>query len=101
MKLAASVGVSMVVVWAKEFLVGSKQRVRVGGQLSKEVKVNSGVPRGSVLGPLLCLVYVDDIWGNIEFADDFLNYRKIRNKNNRKFDKGSEKLWGMKGGKWD
>ena len=64
-KLAASGVDSRVVVWVREFLVGRTQTVRVGGQLSKEVKVISGVPQRSVLGPLLFLVYVNDIWRNL------------------------------------
>ena len=79
MKLAASSVDSRVVVWVREFLVGRTQRVRVGGKLSREVKVTSGVPQGSVLGPLLFLVYVNDIWRL--FADDCIIYRKITNKN--------------------
>ena len=65
-KLVASGVDSRVVVWVREFLVGRTQRVRVGGQLSKEVEVTSRVPQGSVLGPLLFLVYVNDIWKNID-----------------------------------
>jgi hypothetical protein len=49
---------SRVVVWIREFLLGRTQRVRVEGQLSEEVRVTSGVPQGSVLGPLLFLAYV-------------------------------------------
>ena len=37
----------------REFVVGRTQRVRLGGQLSKEVKVISGGPQGSVLDPRL------------------------------------------------
>ena len=85
-KLPASGVDSRVVVWVREFLVGRTQRVRGGGQLSKEVKVTLGVPQVSVLGPLLFLVYVNDIWRNIDssiilFADDCIIYRKITNKN--------------------
>jgi len=60
-KLAASGVDSNVVVWVREFLVGRTQRVRVGGQLSKEVIVIPGVSQGSVLGPLLFPLYVNDI----------------------------------------
>ena len=75
-----------VVVWVREFLVGRTQRVRVGGKLSKEVKVTSGAPEGSLLGPLQFIVYVNDIWRNVDssislFADDCIFYRKITNKN--------------------
>jgi len=74
-KLAASGVDSKVVVWVRELLVGRTQRVRVGGQLSKEVKVIPGVSQRSVLGPLLFLVYVNDIWRKIDssvrlFADE-------------------------------
>ena len=37
-----------VVVWIREFLLGRTQKVRVGGHLSEEVRVTSGVPQGSV-----------------------------------------------------
>ena len=46
---------SRVVVWIREFLLDRTQRVRVGGQLSEDVRIMSGVPQGNVLGPLLLL----------------------------------------------
>jgi hypothetical protein len=51
-----------VVVWVKEFLLGLSQIARVEGQLYEEVIITSGVPQGRVLGPLMFLDNVDDIW---------------------------------------
>jgi len=67
--------------------LGRTQRVKVGGQLSDEVSVTSGVPQESILGPLLFLAYINDIWRNIEstirlFADDCIIYKKIINNEN-------------------
>jgi len=83
-KIANSGVDSKVVIWIREFLLGRTQRVRVRGQLSAEFRVTSGLPQESVLGPLLFLAYVNDIWRNMEstirlFADDYVIYRKIIN----------------------
>jgi len=89
---------SKVVVWVREFLVGRTQRVRVGRQLSKEVEVTSDVPQGSFLSRLLFVVYVNDIWRNIDsnirlFTDDCILYREIANKNDiEKFQKDLDTL---------
>ena len=74
-KIAESGVDTRVVVWISKCLLGRTQRVRVGGELSEEIRVMSGVPQGSILGPLLFLAYVNDIAKNIEsnirlFADD-------------------------------
>ena len=89
MKLTASGVDWTVVIWVREFLVGRTQRVRIREQLSKEVKVTSSVLQGSLLGPLLFLMYVNNTWRNTDpsirlFADDCMIYRKITNINNIK-----------------
>jgi hypothetical protein len=73
-KIAASGVDSRVVVWIRDILVGRTQRVRVGGQLSEEVRVTSGIPQGSVLGPLLFLTYIYGIWRNTESTIRLFTY---------------------------
>ena len=73
---------SRLVEWIRAFLSKRKMRVIVNGCSSGWVGVLSGVPQGSVLGPLLFLLYVNDIpdWvtGNVRmFADDTKIWRKI------------------------
>ena len=57
------------------FLSNRKQRVVLNGQVSTWTSVNAGFPQGSILGPLLFLIYINDLsdnlWANVKlFADD-------------------------------
>jgi hypothetical protein len=89
MKLAILSVDSRVVACVREFLLGRTQRVRIGQQLSVEVRVTSGVLQGSVLGSLLFLAYCNDIWRNNGstirlFTDDCMIYKKIINNKDTK-----------------
>ena len=71
-----------ILLWINNWLTHRTQRVVVDGCQSREAAVTSGVPQGTVLGPLLFLVYINDIQKNISsnlrlFADDSLLYRQI------------------------
>ena len=61
--------------WIESYLSDRKQRVVINGASSETRNIMAGVPQGSVLGPLLFLIYINDICDNLTseaflFADD-------------------------------
>ena len=75
--------------WLEHFLTRRFQRVVINGAFSDWLPVLSGVPQGSVLGPLLFLLYVDDVhrclsYSSVQmFADDIALYKEITSSSDR------------------
>ena len=70
--------------WFKDYLHNRKQQTCVNGELSSRADVTSGVPQGSILGPLLFLIYINDMPDVIHgtskialYADDSKIYNSI------------------------
>ena len=93
--------------WIRAFLTDRTQKVAVEGVASEPIHVKSGVPQGSVLGPILFLVFINDLPASIRsssrlFADDCVVYREIRSDNDCQILQDDlqklwdwEKKWGM------
>ena len=73
--------------WITAFLKDRTQRVLLDGETSTPMPVTSGVPQGTVLGPVLFLAYINDLRESITnsnvilFADDCVLYRDITDRN--------------------
>ena len=77
-----------IINWIVEWLTHRRQRVIVGGDISNWNSVLSGVPQGSVLGPILFLIYINDLEDDIsskilKSADDTKVFRKVTNVTNK------------------
>ena len=70
----------------RDYLNGREQRVVINGCYSEWGSIKSGVPQGSVLGPLLFLVYINDLENGIKssirfFADDTSLFSTVNDPN--------------------
>ena len=90
--------------WIEQWLTDKRQSVVVEGEVSSWKSVLSGVPQGSVLGPILFLVYINDleegVTGKIlKFADDTKLFRKVKeigDKQNLQYDIDKLVKWSEK-----
>ena len=77
-----------VITWIEKWLTHRRQRVIVDGEISNWKSVLNGVPQGSILGPILFLIYIYDLEDDIsskvlKFADDTKVFRKVTNVTNK------------------
>ena len=85
-----SIGISdKVLNWLNSFLSNREQTVIINGKKSRSEKVQSGVPQGTVLGPILFIIYINDITQVIRhsyikiFADDSKLVKAIKSMSDR------------------
>ena len=85
--------------WIENFITGRRQRVCIKDSKSTWVDVTSGVPQGSVLGPLLFVLYINDLPEAITclsklYADDTKIYQAVNNaKDAEIFQENIKQLW--------
>ena len=84
LKLEAHGIVNPLLSWIGAFLKGRKQRVAMNGVTSTWTAVKSGIPQGSILGPILFVIFINDLPNEVTskillFADDTKLYREVGN----------------------
>jgi hypothetical protein len=70
--------------WIEDFLTDRQQLVNINGQSSNWAPVTSGIPQGSVLGPVLFVIFINDMPQVVDshiqmFADDAKLFSKVDN----------------------
>ena len=70
--------------WIRSFLEGRTQQVKIGSEFSSTSQVTSGIPQGSILGPILFTIFINDLPEAINsickiFADDTKIYNTCKN----------------------
>ena len=70
--------------WIRQFLTGRRQRVGMAESFSRWLDLLSGVPQGSVLGPVLFVCYTNDLPDDITsfvylYVDDTKVFRRVDN----------------------
>jgi ribonuclease P/MRP protein subunit RPP40 len=91
--------------WISSWLHGRQQRVSIHGKYSGWNNVDSGVPQGSVLGPVLFLIFINDIDDGLlshilKFADDTKIFNKVQNEDDHQILQADIASLGSWSSKW-
>ena len=87
--------------WIRSFLEGRTQKVKIGNESSSTSQVTSGIPQGSILGPILFTIFINDLPEAINsickiFADDTKIYNTCKNHVTIQQDLTSLQIWSNK-----